>query len=307
MKLKINFSFKKTVLFIALFFIGSFELFASIIVLHQGATDPTSEGFVIAQLPNALPPSSYGPVFDDQGHDAYFIIDNDKGKKETNINYLLSEEELSKVEDGWILSTKLRILDSNDILDAGVRVEFGNGLTRYTLVFGSTENNKPLVAITDRGSARPIETYTVDDTNGGYHLYEMFFDPKSQKADLYVDNVLAIEGYEGFDSFLPNPWVRFGSDGFQTGSANYNLVKFSSPIDSDCLFQWAEQTYPELFSPALADSQSWKQYKYRYYSDTNTYLGFFLEKEVHLLQNNVSSEIKSVGLVETFQNLAGCE
>ena len=42
---------------------------------------------------------------------------------------------------------------------------------------------------------------------------------------------------------------------------------------ADCLFNWAEKNYPQLFSPAGATSQTWKSFYYRYYSDTNSRVG----------------------------------
>lgn len=76
---------------------------------------------------------------------------------------------------------------------------------------------------------------------------------------------------------------------------------------SNCLFEWAEQQYPGLFSPALSSTNLWGGYNYRYYSGTNTYLGFFHEQEVHMLQLKVSTDISTHGSVEFYMNLAGCD
>ena len=42
---------------------------------------------------------------------------------------------------------------------------------------------------------------------------------------------------------------------------------------NDCVFNWAEKTYPTLFTPTGAASQTGGGYNYRYYSGTNAYLG----------------------------------
>jgi predicted outer membrane repeat protein len=42
---------------------------------------------------------------------------------------------------------------------------------------------------------------------------------------------------------------------------------------SDCLFNWAERVYPNLFAPAGAISNTLAPYYYRHYSQTNAYLG----------------------------------
>ncbi len=85
-----------------------------------------------------------------------------------------------------------------------------------------------------------------------------------------------------------------------TGTSNFAKT-------AECLFQWAEKKYPALLSPASTDSIFWEDYIYRYYSDTNTYLGFFQEKNVHLLQQNISKNVEDVGLLEDYRTLAGCD
>ena len=43
--------------------------------------------------------------------------------------------------------------------------------------------------------------------------------------------------------------------------------------EMDCLFNWAERSYAQLFSPAAAPSQTLAPYYFRYYAGTRTYLG----------------------------------
>ncbi len=89
------------------------------------------------------------------------------------------------------------------------------------------------------------------------------------------------------------------------------VYKLSPPTisteDKDCLFAWAEQQYPTYFSSALASSQLTSYYSYRYYNDTNTYLGVFQDNKVHMLEADLTDEIKDVGYFEYFQHLAGCD
>ena len=76
--------------------------------------------------------------------------------------------------------------------------------------------------------------------------------------------------------------------------------------NKDCLFNWAEQQYPVLFSPALANVQGFGDYSYRYYTATNTYLGFFKDDEVHYLEASQSGDIKKAGFMEQYMHLAEC-
>ena len=45
------------------------------------------------------------------------------------------------------------------------------------------------------------------------------------------------------------------------------------PAQADCLFNWAEGAYPTLFAPAGAASITLAPWYYRYYSQTQAYLG----------------------------------
>ena len=74
----------------------------------------------------------------------------------------------------------------------------------------------------------------------------------------------------------------------------------------DCLFNWAEQQYPKLFSPVSAESALYENYTYRYYSDSNIYLGFFQDKNVHFLAPDQSNKIVDLGGIQQYQQLAGC-
>jgi hypothetical protein len=47
----------------------------------------------------------------------------------------------------------------------------------------------------------------------------------------------------------------------------------ASGTQSDCLFRWAESNYTTLFSPSGGNSVSMSPFRYRYYPDSNAYLG----------------------------------
>ena len=90
--------------------------------------------------------------------------------------------------------------------------------------------------------------------------------------------------------------------------ASYSLTPPVISMDAkNCLFNWAEKTYPDYFSPALAGTQQTDDYAYRFYNDTNTYLGVFQDKKVHMLEADLTEGIKDVGYFEYFQHLAGCD
>mgnify|MGYP003379284695 CR=1 FL=1 len=47
---------------------------------------------------------------------------------------------------------------------------------------------------------------------------------------------------------------------------------YGAPRTTECLFNWAQATYPTLFTPAATTAVS-GNYVFRYYSGTNAYLG----------------------------------
>lgn len=114
----------------------------------------------------------------------------------------------------------------------------------------------------------------------------------------------------GSNTYRPSLKVKATSNAVFASSSkgSYKLtIQAYTSEQKDCLFNWAEQQYPALFSPALANAQTIKDYSYRYYANTNTYLGFFQDDEIHYLEANKSTEIKNAGFMEQYMYLSGCD
>jgi uncharacterized protein YkwD len=77
---------------------------------------------------------------------------------------------------------------------------------------------------------------------------------------------------------------------------------------SDCLFGWAERTYPQFFTPANAPSSaSLPPYYYRFYSGTNTYLATSSAgNHVWVYGPPFGNLLLDVGPVTSFLSSAGC-
>lgn len=71
--------------------------------------------------------------------------------------------------------------------------------------------------------------------------------------------------------------------------------------DADIIFNWAEQTYPELFTP-LSTTQLFDEWFYRYYSNTDNYTGVNNKGEVAVLGKEFGEGIQIVGTVKEFLN-----
>lgn len=77
----------------------------------------------------------------------------------------------------------------------------------------------------------------------------------------------------------------------------------------DCLFNWAERTYAQYFSPAGAtDVTSIAPYTYRYYSGTHNYLAVSsADNNVYILGPISGNNIVQVGPVTSFLGVSGCQ
>ncbi len=75
----------------------------------------------------------------------------------------------------------------------------------------------------------------------------------------------------------------------------------------DCLFNWAERTYPELFAPAGVVSVTYAPYYYRYYSGTANYLATSsTDSHIWILGPVSGNNLIDVGPVTNFMATAGC-
>lgn len=80
----------------------------------------------------------------------------------------------------------------------------------------------------------------------------------------------------------------------------------SAPADTECLFNWAQTFYPQLFSPAVIGLQQSSPYLYRYYATTNAYLGVSTaDNHVYYLETNQTVP-KDMGDISSLMKEAGC-
>lgn len=76
---------------------------------------------------------------------------------------------------------------------------------------------------------------------------------------------------------------------------------------SECLFNWAERTYPQYFAPAGASSASAPPYYYRYYGGTRTYLATSsADGNIWVLGGPWGTQPLSVGPLSNYLRTAGC-
>lgn len=100
----------------------------------------------------------------------------------------------------------------------------------------------------------------------------------------------------------PWAWTCAGSNGGATASCSAALNS------SDCLFNWAQRAYPTWFSPASASSVAVAPYYYRYYPQTQTYLGTSsANNHVYYYGPLSGNALLDVGALTGWLTTAGCQ
>jgi len=87
-----------------------------------------------------------------------------------------------------------------------------------------------------------------------------------------------------------------------------NAADLKLPLQSECIFNWAESKFPQFFSPAGSALIYDRPMYYRYYPNTRNYLGINTEDHrVWLFVASVSKErFLNVGPITSYLDLAGC-
>lgn len=93
----------------------------------------------------------------------------------------------------------------------------------------------------------------------------------------------------------------------RTASAKIT-VKAAAPTGAECLFAWAEKTYPDVLAPAGAATQTLAPYTYRYYPGSQAHLGTS-SADSHLYYRGSLSQgaILDLGDVAGWMGKAGCK
>ncbi len=194
----------------------------AVVASHVGDTDPATEGWTVAG------PESAGPV-EDSGTLAWSIDDNSTAGGSFR-SYMIVPPASAETE-GWVLRVRTRVVDSSDGVDFAVSAGYGdNQGRRYEMEFGSDSDGDPIVLLqSTSGTIGVGPSFTLEGASSTYHLYELVFDPAAGSADLFVDGVERISGYQGVTD-TTTAFVAWGSrQSAATGHGHYNLVEFAVP------------------------------------------------------------------------------
>lgn len=126
-------------------------------------------------------------------------------------------------------------------------------------------------------------------------------------------NGMISDGWSGAMPLSGSTVVRLVADTTYTlacagsgGSASKSVTVTVMRDPQACLLDWAEQSYPQLFSPAGAVSQVSPPYTYRYYRNTNAYVGVS-STDNHVYYLGPDGSLQDVGGLPGWLAKAGCQ
>ena len=154
------------------------------------------------------------------------------------------------------------------------------------------------------GNAQATVSFTVPTSNGGSAItgYTVTSNPgfiaaKGQTSPITVT---------GLSNGVAYTFTVTASNAAGSSVSLPSAAVTLSGNSSDCLFNWAERTYPTLFSPTAA-SNTLAPYYYRYYSQTNAYLATSsADNHVYYLGPISNNAVLDVGALPTWLATAGC-
>jgi hypothetical protein len=82
-------------------------------------------------------------------------------------------------------------------------------------------------------------------------------------------------------------------------------VAQANDVATECLLDWAEGRYPGLFSPEGNQTRFASPYHYRYYSNTDSYVGISTADQ-HVYYLGPSRHLQDVGELAAWFNTSGC-
>jgi len=109
-------------------------------------------------------------------------------------------------------------------------------------------------------------------------------------------HALAIDPY--------NPAILYA--GSLGGVFHFSGVNPTPDASANCLFNWAEGHYSNLFAPSGSQMAFWRSYAYRYYSATNAYVGIS-SADNHAYYLGPDGNMQDEGPASYWLNLAGCQ
>lgn len=196
---------------------------AALLVSHEGANDPLTEGWSHTGS-WGWSNVSVGSVYNDQGYDAWSVDDNyaSSGTARGYLYNIGSEDIAAGKSQGWQLDFTLRSVDNPDAMDLAVAMEVGDDDKRWgTGIRLDGAGNTEMWLWTDVQSGP-----TVTIAGEGYHDYRFIYDPLSTFVDVIVDDVLVYDDWVGSTDAGTQRVVWGSNESAATGQGNWASVDF---------------------------------------------------------------------------------
>ena len=211
---------------------------AEIVMQHLGANDPTTEGWTAGGP--IQPAGINAPVINELGTgiDAWALGNTEPGSLSRYYVNVLQDLDLkiqrNAVQYGWTFKENLRIVNTPDDPSGSVWTvvsmptqlsQLGNLpiKTSFFMYFGAEANGDPIVGF--QGTQLGMTFVDLNGLGGGYHLYELSFNPSTKTTDFYVDGSIVVSdlaGRLGTNSLID--WGVYPTD-TDVGQGNYNLIQ----------------------------------------------------------------------------------
>lgn len=93
----------------------------------------------------------------------------------------------------------------------------------------------------------------------------------------------------------------------QTVTAPTSTGTTDSVARTECLFNWAETNYGNLFAPKSQTTSVWYPYRYRYYSQTNAYVALsVIDNHIYYMNPASNNTLMDEGTASYWWQQAGC-
>jgi len=189
------------------------------------------------------------PVTGDGGYDAWQV----QGIGGIGYYYKPVDYSAAFVE-GWRITARMRLVSGTGA--AGVGLNPGGDKPRFDVHLSASGAD---AVISLFGSSL---SYTVSGGANAWHLVDLVYDPTTARANLLIDGVERLTGYEGTFYANENRGLLFGTDG---PVANFNLARFKTGMGDvrctlDHTLEFDSGTLTMGFELGAAEATTWNMW-----------------------------------------------
>jgi len=198
-------------------------------IRHTGSVDPQSEGWIPQD--GGVQISLNGPV-NDGGLAAWAIHDQlaTGGSREAWVRSLTAAEASAAATQGWRMKASVQVVGKSVVPDGAIELSvFPASDKGFMLWLGADAAGNVIVGEFSGKTTTGTAVRRTAILSGGYHDYEMAYDPAREIVDVYVDGSLVMENLVPVDregaALNRILWGSNASAGI--GHARYSFVEFS--------------------------------------------------------------------------------